>query len=40
VAARRTISRILIAVLLAVVVCILLVVLFTWGVGTGGSGPG
>jgi hypothetical protein len=35
---RRTVGRLLFAVLLAIAVAILLVVLLTWGVGAGGSG--
>jgi len=39
-ATRRTVYRILIVALLSIVTFIVLVVLFTWGVGTGGSGVG
>ena len=39
-ATRRTIARVLIAVVLAIFVAVALVVFLTWGVGTGGSGVG
>jgi len=39
-ATRQTVFRILIVALLAITTLIVLVVLFTWGVGTGGSGVG
>jgi hypothetical protein len=39
-ATRRTVSRILIAALLAVIAFVVLVVVFTWGAGAGGSGVG
>lgn len=39
-ATRRTVSRILIAVVVAIVTLVVLGVLFTWGVGAGGSGVG
>ncbi len=39
-ATRRIVYRVLIVALLAVVAFIVLVVLFTWGEGTGGSGIG
>jgi hypothetical protein len=37
-ATRRTISRILIVILLGLAVLIALVVFFTWGTSSGGSG--
>jgi hypothetical protein len=39
-ATRRTVRRLLIVALFAIVAAIVLVVVFTWGVSTGGSGPG
>jgi hypothetical protein len=39
-ATRRTGRRVLIAVVLALVAFVLVVVAFTWGAGTGGSGVG
>ena len=39
-ATRRTISRLLIVFMLAVAVFIVLVVFFTWGTSSGGSGAG
>jgi hypothetical protein len=39
-ATRRTIRRLLIVALLAIAAFIVLVVFFTWGVSTGGSGLG
>jgi ABC-type transporter Mla subunit MlaD len=39
-ATRQTVFRILIVALLAIAALIVLMVLFTWGVSTGGSGVG
>jgi hypothetical protein len=39
-ATRRTIVRVLVPVVLAVLVIVALVVFLTWGVGAGGSGNG
>ncbi len=39
-ATRRAVRRVLIAVVLAFVALLVLVLFFTWGAGTGGSGAG
>ncbi len=39
-AIRRIVKRVLIAAVLGVVAVVALVVVFTWGAGTGGSGTG
>jgi hypothetical protein len=39
-ATRRVVKRALIAIVLGIVAVVVLVVLLTWGAGTGGSGAG